>query len=96
VPGQLFVGGVIVVDRQPDLLEVVAAAHPPRGFASSLDGGQQQPDQHTDDRNHDQQFDQRKTGSARRRIMTHGITRAVATRNEKTRHKKGSDREVKE
>jgi hypothetical protein len=50
---------VEVVQRQPELLEVVGALGACRGPANLLHGGQQQPDQDRDDRDHDQQFDQR-------------------------------------
>jgi hypothetical protein len=46
------------VDGQPDLLEVVATTHPVGGLAHLLDRGQQQADEHRDDRDHNQQFDE--------------------------------------
>ena len=52
---------MIVVQRQPKLLEIIAALGPPRGFASRLHRWQQQCDQDRDDRNDDQQFDERET-----------------------------------
>jgi hypothetical protein len=48
-------------DRQPDLLEVVAALHPPPRLAGRLHGGQEEADEHRDDRDHDEQFDERET-----------------------------------
>jgi Replication initiator protein A len=50
---------MIVMHRQPDLLQVVQALRPPRRFPGRLDGGQQQGDQHGDDGDHHQQLDQR-------------------------------------
>jgi hypothetical protein len=37
--------------------------HPPRGFASRLDRGQQQGDQHGNDRDDDQKLDQGETAT---------------------------------
>jgi hypothetical protein len=54
---------MIVVDCQADLLEVVAATHPPGSFPSGLHGGQEQSHQHTNDCNDDKKFYQRKTVS---------------------------------
>ena len=47
------------VQGEADLLEVVGAFHAGGGLPHLLDGGQQQPDQHGDDRDHHQQLDQR-------------------------------------
>ena len=49
---------VIIVQRQPDLLQVVGALHPPRGVARRLHRGQEQRDQDPDDRHDRQQLDQ--------------------------------------
>ncbi len=49
---------VIVMQPEPDLLEVVHALRPPRGLAGGLHGGQQKRDQDRDDRDHDQELDQ--------------------------------------
>jgi len=38
---------------------MVAALHSSRSLASGLDGGKQQPDHDSDDRNHDQKLDKR-------------------------------------
>jgi len=46
---------------QPQLMEVVQAFHPPRRFPRVLDGRQQHGDQHSDDRDNDQQFDEGET-----------------------------------
>ena len=40
------------------LLQIIEALHPPRGFPCRLHGGQEQTDQHADDRNNDEKFDQ--------------------------------------
>jgi hypothetical protein len=39
------------------LFKMVAALHPPTGFAGSLHGWQKQRNQHADDRNDDEEFD---------------------------------------
>jgi len=49
------------VDGQAELLEVVLALRPLGGLADLLDGGQEQADQHRDDRYDHQQLDQRET-----------------------------------
>ncbi len=57
------------------LPEVIRAAHSARRFAHCLDGGQQKPDQNADDRNHNQEFDKRKTveGPGAGRTLLHGV-----------------------
>jgi hypothetical protein len=50
---------MIVVQCQPNLLEVVDALGPPGRLARRLDCGQEQGDQHGDDRDHDEQLNQR-------------------------------------
>ena len=45
---------VVVVDAQADLLEIVDALGAACGLAGRLHGGQQQGDQHRDDRDDDQ------------------------------------------
>ena len=74
--GKLAVRIVIVLRRQGELLQVVAATHPPRRPAGRLDRRQQQGDENADDGNHHQQFDQRK-----RLARAHGrlLTRSAAT-----------------
>jgi hypothetical protein len=47
------------VNAKPDLLEVVATAHSASCFASGLDRWQQQANQHSNDRDHDQQLNER-------------------------------------
>ena len=54
---------VIVVQRQRQLAQVVAALHPPRGFPRLLHRRQQERDQQRDHSHHHQQFDQCKTAT---------------------------------
>ena len=58
---QLLVRRVVVVNCQANLLEIVAATHPPSRFPSRLDGGQQKPHQHADDGDHDKKFHEGET-----------------------------------
>ncbi|MEZ6077670.1 MAG: hypothetical protein R3C56_18990 [Pirellulaceae bacterium] len=51
---------LIVVQRQPQLLQVVAALHAARCFASSLNGRQKQSNQDADDGYDDEEFYQGK------------------------------------
>ena len=51
-----LVSGVIVVDRQANLLEIVAATHSPSGFTCSLNGRQEQPHQNANNGDHNQKF----------------------------------------
>ena len=55
--GELAVGVVVVLDRQSELLQVVRALHPTRGFAGRLNRREKEPDQDTDDGDNDQKFD---------------------------------------
>ena len=59
--GENAVGVVIVVHGQPDLLQVVGALNAAGGFASRLNGGQQQSDQDRNNRDNNQKFDQSET-----------------------------------
>ena len=52
---------VIIVHRQPELLEVVLTLSSPGGLAGLLDGRQEQADERANDGDHDQEFDERKT-----------------------------------
>ena len=52
--GQDVVSHLVVVNRQPDLAQVVLALRPPSRLARLLHGRQQQCDQDCDDRDHDQ------------------------------------------
>ena len=53
----------VVVQGQADLLEVVDALDAPGRLARRLHGGQEQGDQHRDDRDDDQQLDQGEGGT---------------------------------
>lgn len=59
--GKCSVAVRVSVNCQGQLFEIVRTLHPPRGLAGRLDSGQKKPYQDADDRDHDQQFDQRKT-----------------------------------
>jgi hypothetical protein len=48
------------VHPQTDLLHLIRALDPTRRLPRRLHGGQEQPDQDSNDRNHDEQLDQRK------------------------------------
>jgi hypothetical protein len=48
---------VVIVNGQPDLLQIVFTGRAAGRFAGLLNGGQQQSDEDRDDRNHDEQFD---------------------------------------
>jgi hypothetical protein len=50
---------MIVVHRQPNLLEVVAATHSSSGLSSGLDRREKQSNEHTNDRNHNKEFNKR-------------------------------------
>jgi hypothetical protein len=56
--GQTISRVVIIMNGESDLLEMVGACHPPCGFASGLDGGQQQSDEHADNGDDDEEFDE--------------------------------------
>jgi hypothetical protein len=60
---------MVIVQRQPELLHVVATRHTSCRFASRLDRGQEQTDHNPDDGNYDQQFNKRK----RIPVPFHGI-----------------------
>jgi hypothetical protein len=47
---------------EPDLAEVAGALCPSGGGPRRLHGWEQQPDQHGNDRNHDEQFHEREGG----------------------------------
>ena len=49
---------LVIVDRQCDLLEVVAALSASRRFAGLLHGRQEQGDQDRDDGDHNEEFDE--------------------------------------
>lgn len=62
---QHVVGVVIIVNRQPDLLQIIFALCPASSFARLLNCRKQKSDQNGDNGNHNQQLNQRKSGSAR-------------------------------
>jgi len=62
---------VVVHRRQRELLEVVDALRAAGRLARRLDGGQEQGDQHGDDRDHHQQLDQREASTGHRRAHRH-------------------------
>ena len=53
---QLLESGVIVVNCETDLLEIIAATHPPRGLTGGLNRRQQQPHENANDGDDDEQF----------------------------------------
>ena len=53
-----LIGVVVVVQRQANLFEIVLALRPPRRLTSLLHGRQQQRNQDSNNRDHDEQFDQ--------------------------------------
>jgi hypothetical protein len=59
--GESLVDVGVIVDRQPDLLHIVRARHPPGSLASRLNRRKQQTDHHTDNRDHNQKLDKRET-----------------------------------
>jgi hypothetical protein len=59
--GQLVVGRVVVVNRQPQLLEIIAAAHPTSCFPGCLHCWQQQPHQNANNGNDHQKLHQSET-----------------------------------
>ena len=50
---------LVVLDCQPDLLEIVLALHPPARLARLLDRGDAQVDQERDDRDHQEKLNER-------------------------------------
>jgi hypothetical protein len=52
----------MLVQPQPDLLEIVAARRESGCLAGCLDGGKKQADERADDRDHHQKFDERESG----------------------------------
>jgi len=58
--------GMVVVQSNAKLFEVVPALYPPGRFTSRLNRGQKQSDQDGDDRDHDQQLDKGKSRPFRR------------------------------
>ena len=56
---------VVIVQRQPELFELVLAFRTAGRFTGLLHGGKQHRDQNRDDRNHDEQFNESKTATLR-------------------------------
>jgi hypothetical protein len=54
-----------VLQRDPQLLEIVLAGAPPRCLAGRLHGRQQEADERADDGDHHQELDQRKAVAAK-------------------------------
>ena len=59
---ELVVCRMVVVQANPNLLQVVLTLGPSGGFAHFLNGREQESDENRDDRDDDEQFDQRKAG----------------------------------
>ena len=62
--GQHLAGVGVVEAGERDLLQVVLALRATAGFASRLDCGEEQRDQHADDRDDDEEFDERESGGS--------------------------------
>jgi len=58
---EVFVCRLVVQAGKPKLLQVVGAAHSASGLAGRLDSWQQETDKNSDNRNHYQEFDERKS-----------------------------------
>jgi hypothetical protein len=56
---------------QRELPQLVAARRPTGGLAGTLDGRQQEADEHGDDRDHDEQLDEGKRPNAADTLMHH-------------------------
>gem|GEM_PF-3626510 len=67
---QYMVGAHVIVQRQTDLVQVIAAGRAPSGLAAGLDGGQDEADQDADDGNHNQQLDEAETVLASHRLVS--------------------------
>jgi hypothetical protein len=65
------------VQRQANLLEIVAARHAPRCFAGVLNGWQQQCHQYADDRDDHQQLDQGETLASGSGEILHKTTNSL-------------------
>ena len=59
--GENFLGRVVVVMGQREILQIVAALTSPTSLTGGLHGGKQQADQGGDDRDHHEQFDKRES-----------------------------------
>jgi hypothetical protein len=60
------VGVVVVVDGNPNLLEIVFALHAPSRFPGLLNGREQNRHEDGDDRDDDQEFDEREASATNR------------------------------
>jgi hypothetical protein len=67
---------MVIVQGNPNLLEVVAACASPGSFAGGLHGRQQQADKHADDGDDNQKFDKRKP-TASKVMRTAGSLNAI-------------------
>lgn len=65
---------VIIVQCQPNLLEIILARRTPGGLSCLLNGRQQQSDQDCDNRNDDQLLDESKSASN----GSHGLLLTIA------------------
>lgn len=65
---QLIVGGVVIVNGQTDLFEIVAATHPTGCFPSGLNRRQPDPDENADNCNHDLTITVRTQSQVRNRL----------------------------
>jgi hypothetical protein len=61
VPWESLVDVLVIVGREPQLLEVVLTGTLPSRLAGCLHRGQEQADERADDGDHDQKLDKRKT-----------------------------------
>ena len=81
VTGDGAVGGRIVLQRQTELLQVIATARAARRFARRLNRRKQHRNEDADNGNHYQQFDQGKTGTgAKPGSVTFGRNRSSSVR----------------
>jgi hypothetical protein len=55
---------VVILERQAKLFQVILTTHPTTRLARRLNGGEDHADQYADDRDHDEDFDQRKPRNA--------------------------------
>ena len=63
---------VVIVQRDAELFQIIAAFHPVGGLTNLLDGGQQEADQDGDDGDHYQQLNQGESRSAIHRQSSYG------------------------
>ncbi len=70
-------GTLVVVHRQAELLQVVQTLCTSSGLSGRLDRRQEQGDQNSNDRDHDQELDERKALMNLRLIPQHGVNSEV-------------------